>query len=50
MNDLCRTGGFANAYTALELASTLNPEVEDVKKPVANKLPKASFKNLKVKD
>lgn len=50
MSDLCRTGGFANAYTALELASALNPEVEDIKKPVTNRLPKASFKNLKVKD
>ena len=51
MDDLCKTGGFANAYTALELASTIKTETEEVKKtPVADKLPKAKFKNLKVKD
>ncbi|WP_235921230.1 S8 family peptidase [Foetidibacter luteolus] len=50
LDDLCKTGGFVNAYTALELAGKLKPESDPTKKQVADKLPKATFKNLKAKD
>lgn len=42
---LCETGGMVNAYGALEIAATLQPEAKEKKKVV---VPKATFKNLKI--
>lgn len=44
--DLSTSGGFVNAYGAVKMASTLQPEKRPIKKEV---LPKSSFKNLPVK-
>lgn len=41
---LCEAGGMVNAYGALEVAATLQPEIRDKKKLT---LPRATFKNSK---
>lgn len=52
LQELCHTGGFINAYKAVEVAATLKPE--EKKKTAApaatrsNTLPKASLKNTKI--
>ena len=43
MSSLCTSGGFLNAYAAVELASTLKPEAPKQKK---QELPKMTLKNL----
>ena len=47
MKDLSESGGIINAYGAVKLASTLKPEVKEEKAP---QLPKATFKNSKIKE
>ncbi|BAV05208.1 protease precursor [Filimonas lacunae] len=44
MATLCETGGMINAFAALQIAATLQPEIKEKKKIV---LPKATFKNSK---
>jgi hypothetical protein len=46
IDSLCASGGFVNAYNAVKLAATLQPEKKEVKKET---LPKSTFKNVKVK-
>ncbi|HEX8356741.1 MAG TPA: S8 family peptidase [Segetibacter sp.] len=46
VDSLCASGGFVNAYNAVKLAATLQPEKKEVKKET---LPKSTFKNVKVK-
>ncbi|WP_207493322.1 S8 family peptidase [Aridibaculum aurantiacum] len=45
-SELCTSGGKINAYRAIKLASTLQPEVKEVKK---EQLPPSTFKNMPVK-
>lgn len=44
--ELSTSGGFLNAYEAVKIASTLQPEKREIKKEI---LPKPRFKNLPVK-
>lgn len=46
ITSLCNAGGCINAYTAVKIAATMQPEKKDLKKEA---LPKSSFKNLPVK-
>lgn len=46
MTDLCTSGGWINAYNAVKVAATLQPEKKEIRK---QRLPKPSFKNLPVK-
>lgn len=46
MTDLCISGGCINAYNAVKIAASLQPEKKDIRKQI---LPKSSFKNLRVK-
>jgi subtilisin family serine protease len=43
---LCTSGGWINAYNAVKLAASLEPEKKEINKEV---LPKSTFKNLQVK-
>ena len=43
--DLCNSGGFINAYNAIQLAATLVPEKKEIKRPP---LPRSTFKNQKI--
>ena len=38
MSELSATGGLVNAYEAIKLASTLNPEQKKTTKPVKSKV------------
>lgn len=46
MSALCASGGFLNAYAAVQLAATLKPEVQKEKKQEA---PKVTFRNTPAK-
>ena len=43
MTDLCISGGWINAYNAVKVAASLQPEKREIRRQV---LPKSSFKNL----
>lgn len=47
LQDLCQTGGFVNAYRALEIAAALKPEAIEKKKP-APATPKPALRNNKL--
>jgi len=52
--DLCTSGGCLNAYNAVKVAASLQPEKKSVQQPVKKEirkqlLPKSSFKNIPVK-
>ncbi len=46
MTDLCTSGGLINAYDAVKIAASLQPEKKEIRK---QGLPKSTFKNLRVK-
>jgi len=46
MTDLCTSGGWLNAYSAVKVAATLQPEKKETRQKA---LPKSTFKNLRVK-
>jgi len=46
MTDLCLSGGCINAYNAVKIAASLQPEKKEIRKEV---LPKSSFKNLRAR-
>jgi cell wall-associated protease len=47
LTDLCTSGGWVNAYSAVKLASTLTPEKKEAEKKEV--LPKSTFKNSSIK-
>lgn len=46
MTELCTSGGWLNAYNAVKVAASLQPEKKEIRKQV---LPKSTFKNIPVK-
>lgn len=46
MNTLCISGGWVNAYIAVKIAASLQPDKKEIKRPF---LPRSYFKNLPVK-
>jgi len=46
VSELCRAGGWINAYNAVKVAATLQPEKKELKKEI---LPRATFKNQPIK-